>query len=147
MRWRLVPSLLALALVSCAGRTALRPFSSDGCTLFPDGPADDRGRWCTCCQAHDLAYWRGGTEEERKAADEALRECVLLKSRDPFVASLMYQGVRVTGSPVFPAGYRWGYGWEFGRGYEPISGAEGVEARARLAEYRRAHPKGFCAEQ
>ncbi len=38
----------------------LRPFTSDGCSLFPDGTTRDRTRWCDCCMGHDIACWQGG---------------------------------------------------------------------------------------
>ena len=56
--------LLVLAMLSgCALAKAsdLRDFTSDGCSLFPDGTIGDRIKWCQCCLLHDIAYWRGGT--------------------------------------------------------------------------------------
>jgi hypothetical protein len=146
VRSRTLITWLALALLSCAGRSPMHPFSSDGCTLFPDGPPGDRRRWCECCLVHDMAYWRGGTEAERQAADLALRACVLERSHDPGVAEAIYMGARLGGSPIFPTGYRWGYAWPYGRGFEPVTEAEQAQVLRRLADYRRARPRGFCAE-
>jgi hypothetical protein len=143
--------LLALAaattLFACAGRPTIRPFYSDGCSLFPDGKVGDRRLWCDCCFAHDIAYWRGGTEEERKVADQALRSCVFEKTRDPKLAAVMYEGVRFGGSPVFLNWYRWGYGWSYGRGYAPLTGEERSQAEATLAEYVARNPAGYCGRQ
>jgi hypothetical protein len=36
----------------------------------------------------------------------------------------MLAGVRVGGSPLFPTSYRWGYGWSYQRGYQPLSERE-----------------------
>lgn len=129
---------LVLALASCAAPGELRPFGTDGCSLFPDGPvggaaADgDRRRWCDCCVWHDVAYWRGGTEAERRRADEALRDCVAARTGDTALAQTMYLGVRAGGHPAFPTWYRWGYGWSYGRGYAPLDARERARADALL---------------
>ncbi len=124
----------------------LGPFTSDGCSLFPDGTPRDRTLWCDCCLAHDMAYWQGGTEEERKKADEALRDCVHERTKDKALAETMYLGVRAGGHPAFPMWYRWAYGWPYGRGYKPLSETERREARELLDEYRQEHPLGYCGE-
>jgi hypothetical protein len=139
-----VAALAALG-AGCGQRASIRPFYSDGCTLFPDGKPGDARLWCTCCYRHDIAYWRGGTEAQRHDADVALRSCVLEKTGDPRLAALMYDGVRLGGSPVFLNWYRWGYGWEYGRGYRALAPAEEAQAGAAIAEYERKHPGGYCA--
>ena len=63
----------------------------------------------------------------------------------------MYLGVRAGGSPYWPASYRWGYGWPYGRGYRPLTEDERemadrmlVESEAALAaeaKARRATPE------
>lgn len=143
---RALALLALLALAACGGR-GLRPFYSDGCSLFPDGVPGDPRRWCDCCFAHDIAYWRGGTRDDRERADVALRKCVLAKTNDPRLAAVMYDGVRLGGAPVFPNWYRWAYGWPYGRTYEPLTEAEAAQAEARLAEYFAAHPGGYCARK
>jgi len=139
-------ALGVLPLLACAGsKPALRPFYSDGCSLFVDGTPTDPRLWCECCYVHDLAYWAGGTEAERLAADEALRDCVRAKTDDTRLASAMFEAVRLGGAPVFPNWYRWGYGWPYGRGYGRLSEAEMTQVSARRAEYERASPGGYCA--
>ena len=129
MRWALV-----LLLAGCAASPRIAEFSSDGCSLFPDGdPAGDRALWCECCAAHDLAYWQGGTEEERKQADAALRDCVLARTGNRSLAQAMYRGVRLGGAPVVPTWYRWGYGWPYGRGYAPLTDAERRQVDEQLS--------------
>ena len=89
-------SLLILVLVFQSGATALaaelHDYTSDGCSLFPDGTLQERSLWCECCFNHDLAYWRGGSQQERKTADLALRSCVLESTKNNALADLMYRG-------------------------------------------------------
>lgn len=141
-------SIIAVVFLSagCATASDLRDFTSDGCSLFPDGTSEDRQKWCNCCFKHDIAYWQGGTSEERKQADMALRDCVLERTGNKVLANVMYDGVRVGGSPVFPAWYRWGYGWPYGREYKPLSESEQQEVKAKLDAYRKGHPSGYCGE-
>jgi hypothetical protein len=138
--WLLLPC-------DCAAASGLRDFTSDGCSLFPDGDFKDRALWCDCCFGHDIAYWRGGTAEERLKADEKLRDCVLERTKDGALAHLMYRGVRAGGHPVFPNWYRWGYGWKYGRGYKPLTDDEQREAAQKLDDYRKKHPEGYCGKK
>ena len=144
----LVNVLACILLVSgSATASDINEFSSDGCSLFPDGTLNHRTLWCDCCFNHDIAYWRGGTEEERMAADKTLHACVLDRTGNNALASTMYDGVRVGGSPVFPTWYRWGYGWKYGRGYEPLTEEELKQAAEKLDGYRQTHPSGYCRKQ
>jgi hypothetical protein len=137
---------------SCVGwrpsQTAgLVPFTSDGCSLFPDGTFRERDKWCDCCQTHDFAYWQGGSAADRKQADTSLRDCVLELTKDRFLAETLYLGARVGGPPVFPVWYRWGYGWPYGRGYQPLLDVERIEVQEQLAAYAKQHPEGYCVEE
>lgn len=122
-RW---PGALLLALLAgCQAVPAPTPFATDGCSLFPDrlaGGAD----WRNCCVTHDLAYWRGGTRDERLDADHALEQCVAGRA-SRVLAGVMYAGVRLGGAPVLPTPFRWGFGWPYGRGYQPVSPAEDAQ--------------------
>lgn len=135
---------IALAMSTVAGADALKEFTSDGCSLFPDGNFDNRTLWCDCCLEHDIAYWRGGTMQERFAADEKLRACVLRKTRNETLAQMMFAGVRLGGGPIFPNGYRWGYGWNYGRGYTPLSAAESKTADLLQEKYRASGKRFAC---
>ncbi|OOZ39906.1 hypothetical protein BOW53_09805 [Solemya pervernicosa gill symbiont] len=126
-----MPILLLLPLPSLAAET-LRPFSSDGCSLFPDGTLFNNELWLSCCVEHDLRYWRGGSYAERITADHALEQCVAARG-EAGVAALMYSGVRIGGSPFWPTLYRWGYGWDFLRGYKPLSADELKQVERELA--------------
>ncbi len=142
----LVLALLLLSGCAAASASDLKGFSSDGCSLFPDGTIKDRTKWCSCCLTHDIAYWQGGTAGDRKTADEALRDCVFERTRDKALAETMFVGVRAGGHPAFPTWYRWAYGWPYGRGYKPLTDAEKQQARERLDEYYLKHPTGYCVE-
>ena len=136
--------LTAVTTCATAGAADLGEFTSDGCSLFPDGTIAERSKWCDCCFEHDVAYWQGGTEEERKVADAALRSCVLERTGDTALAETMYLGVRAGGHPVFPTWYRWGYGWSYGRGYAPLIDDERKQVKLMLDGYRQQHPGGYC---
>lgn len=119
---RLLFTLLAL-LPSVALADALSPFVTDGCSSFPDGTYHEQNLWLACCVAHDYAYWKGGTYSERLAADNELERCVSAVG-EPAIAQVMLIGVRLGGTPFSPAGFRWGYGWPYPRGYRALSEEE-----------------------
>src|SRR5262245_42519672 len=130
--------LLALPLSSCAPQMKLQPFASDGCSAFPDRSyiVDKKMDWCRCCFEHDLAYWRGGTAEERLKADETFRSCVLqTTSNAKPLADVMFNSVRLGGGPEINTPYRWGYGWTYGRNYTPLTADETKEADKLQQEY------------
>jgi hypothetical protein len=130
MRTILLPGLLAF-LIGCGEpaefdslsapgeRSAytssrIQPFTSDGCSLFPDGD------WVHCCVVHDLRYWMGGLESDKHAADLRLWSCVDEVAVDSWIdiGWWMYQAVDVVGSPAWgpvepkqTEPWRWGYGW------------------------------------
>lgn len=107
------------------------PFTSDGCSAFPDGTLTEQTLWLECCTAHDLAYWQGGNYQERLAADRELLQCVR-RAGEPGVAMMMLVGVRIGGTPYLPTHFRWGYGWPYPRGYRALS----KEEKAQLDEIR-----------
>ena len=86
------------------------PFQSDGCSCFPDLDYGD------CCVAHDRIYWQGGTPEERRAADLALKACIADRGR-PLLSHLVYWGVRIGGHGWLPTPWRWGFGRRWPEGY------------------------------
>lgn len=136
--------ILGVVTVACSADSGLKPFTSDGCSLFPDGSLIDADDWCTCCFEHDIAYWKGGTYDEREAADRLLRNCVAAKTGDPTLASMMYEGVRFGGSPYFYNWYRWGYGWGYERKYQALTDAESASAERLLEEYFAANVESAC---
>lgn len=118
-------------LPSIAFGADLDPFTTDACSAFPDGTIEQQSLWSECCIRHDIAYWQGGTYDERLKADQSLEQCVV-KVGEPKIAKLMLAGVRVGGSPYFPTSYRWGYGWPYPRGYKAITGEEKSQIRQEL---------------
>lgn len=88
-----------------------KEFVSDGCTLFR---RDDLHQ---CCVVHDRAYWEGGSSISRRNADLKFKECVQGISQNTMLSQGMYVAVRLGGSPYIKTPWRWGFGWEYGRGY------------------------------
>jgi len=127
---------LCLSVVAaCSTDSELQPFSSDGCSLFPDSSLISESNWHSCCFEHDLAYWRGGTSAEREAADGLLRDCIATKTENEALAVMMYEGVRLGGSPYFYSWYRWGYGWGYERKYQALTAEEARNADRLVREY------------
>ncbi len=139
------PGLLVLAVLvaGCASvrdEQTLRPFKANGCSVIPDGVI------LSCCTDHDIDYWEGGSSARRKEADQRLRQCVLEKTGNRLLSTLVYTGVRVGGSPWWPPGSGgWAYGWSFGRGYADLTEKdwEQIEEAARR-QLRRYHEQ--CQE-
>jgi len=122
--------ILALLTFLSSGAVAdeLKPFTSDGCSAFPDGTLEQNELWLNCCRAHDYAYWKGGSYHERVEADLALKECVSAVGKEE-IALLMLAGVRVGGSPYFPTSFRWGYGWPYPKLYGELTESERRQVR------------------
>jgi len=83
--------------------------------------------WRKCCEVHDRAYYYGGTRDEKKAADEALKQCVTRTLGQDItgilLGSAMKIAVTIGGLPYFNTPYRWGYGEDF-------QGTEALPAKA-----------------
>ena len=124
-----------MLIISCSSEEHINPFSSDGCSLFPNSSLISEEDWCECCFLHDVSYWRGGTEQERLAADLQLKQCVFQATNDQVLADIMFRGVRFGGSPYFYNWYRWGYGWSYERKYSSLSDDENKQAELQLAKY------------
>lgn len=116
-------ALLTLFLLTghaAAESDRIDDFFFDGCSsIAPEGTLEDPALWCECCLEHDVKYWKGGTWTDRRNADLDLMDCVAEKSGSNALGLMYYLGVRMGGSPFFLTPYRWGYGWEFGRGTNP----------------------------
>ena len=121
---------IAFANAGCqsSGSNTIKPFTTDGCSDFPEGTLAHKNLWHNCCVAHDVKYWAGGTFDERLQADHELRECVASVG-EPAIAELMLAGVRVGGSPWWPTSFRWGYGWPYTHGYRALTPEEQVQIK------------------
>lgn len=150
---RLLASALLAGLAACqsapgtgaASGAGIAPFATDGCSMFPDRSPGGKTDWCSCCVAHDLAYWRGGSLDERLAADRALKGCVGGVANGVLLAHLMYAGVRLGGSPALPTPYRWGFGWPYGRGYQRLSAQEEAQVATLRAANLAGNPTLDCS--
>ncbi len=98
----------------------LKPFVTDFCTLFIDGPPTEPNLWKHCCIEHDLHYWYGGTLKDQADADLKLKTCVE-KSAGSFWANLIYSGVRAGHYSPIKNKYKWGWGWDQVRENKEIS--------------------------
>lgn len=119
-------------LVGCGSKT-IKPFASDGCSSFPDGTFEQSELWLQCCVTHDLAYWKGGTYDDRVKADQELKMCVE-EVGEPEIAVLMLAGVRVGGSPLWPTKFRWGYGWSYPKWYGKLTADQLAQIRKQEVE-------------
>ena len=119
---RILPLFLILAPLGCAAtqQARPRPFTTDGCSLVPNGTWGRPNLWLNCCREHDYRYWKGGTQAQRLRADFDLNDCVA-EAGHPDVAYWMSRGVRVGGTPYLPTPFRWGYGWPYPRGYTRLT--------------------------
>lgn len=93
---------------------SLKPFRTDGCTMFVDGTPSKPALWRNCCVEHDIRYWFGGDQSDMDEADRRLRACVKGVAGTTW-AKMIYLGVR-TGhfSPVKNKTH-WGWGWTLSR--------------------------------
>jgi len=101
----------------------LEPFTSDGCSSFPDGTPTNQTLFLDCCTLHDFAYWQGGTVGQRLQADKAFAQCISELGQQA-LSEFMLLGVRVGGTPYLPTPFRWGYGWPYPKGYAPLAPEE-----------------------
>ncbi len=118
-----ITGLIVLWMATPVYADTLQPFTSDGCSAFPNGTLKQKELWLSCCYDHDYDYWKGGTYDQRVASDKALESCVAAVG-EPEIALLMLAGVRVGGTPYLPTRFRWGYGWPYPRFYGKLSETE-----------------------
>ena len=135
----LIFSLLLLSALaqSADARTSvennsIHNFTSDGCSMSPDGSVIlVKTEFIPCCVQHDVAYWAGGTAQQKLEADNNLRICITQNS-NAFVGSIYYRSVRFAGGPHLPTAFHWGYGWEKRRLYRALSTEEKQMAQEKL---------------
>jgi hypothetical protein len=92
----------------------LKPFETDGCTMFVEGTKEKPNLWKHCCVEHDLRYWFGGSESDMDTADLRLKSCVQKVAGDNW-AALIYNGVRVGHYSPIKNKYYWSWAWSVKR--------------------------------
>lgn len=70
-------------------------------------------QWRQCCEIHDLAYYYGGSKQNKVLADEELKSCVSAVVGNKFFGKIMQIAVKFGGGPYLPTSYRWGYGEDY----------------------------------
>ncbi len=124
-------ALIAISSCSTAPDSrddSIKPFTSDKCSYYAEGTITQRNLWCHCCVEHDIYYWMGGTEQQRREADGIFKQCIE-ETGATANAQLMWLGVRLGGGPASNASYRWGFGWPSYRPYKSLT----VEEQGTLA--------------
>jgi hypothetical protein len=123
MSYRFLLKIISLCLLmlpfTVSQANEIKPFKTDGCSMWMDGPPLYPNLWRHCCVAHDLAYWQGGTKEQRSMADNAIQACVLEAAESKGMANYMHGMIRWGGSPYWMSLYRWGYGWNYWEKMKP----------------------------
>lgn len=111
---------------------SLKPFFTDGCTLFVDGPVGQAKLWRHCCVEHDLRYWFGGSKDDRNATDLRLRSCVK-KAAGAYWANLIYYGVKTGQFSPIKNKTHWNWGWKEKRKYAPLTSEEKNIAKTEVS--------------
>ena len=142
-------SIIACLFVafSALANAQLKPFTTDGCSVVPDQPlihpSPQANSWAHCCIVHDFKYWRGGSRDERLAADNELKNCAAEMTGGPqgnhFFGWVMKLGVRIGGAPEYffidsLAPWRWGYGWSANFGYAELNKDQREQVKIGLKE-------------
>lgn len=70
-------------------------------------------QWRKCCEVHDRAYYYGGSNQEKKAADNKLNHCVTKVIGNKYLGQAIQIAVEIGGGPYLSTSYRWGYGVDF----------------------------------
>jgi len=95
---------------SAKAENSLKPFFTDGCTLFVDGTPSKPGLWRPCCVEHDLRYWVGGSTDDMDRTDLKLKSCVQ-KIAGEHWARTIYTGVRAGHYSPIKNKTAWSWGW------------------------------------
>ncbi|MGE3611564.1 MAG: FAD-binding oxidoreductase [Bacteriovoracaceae bacterium] len=120
----LLPILYSL---NCSAKSSpvvipqVNDFYSDGCSMYPDDEKiGGKTSWIHCCFVHDIAYWMGGTSEQRMDADLELKQCVSQVTSKAH-GEIVFLGVRMGGGPNTKLPWRWGYGLTNYTGYRELT--------------------------
>ena len=119
----LLPFLALLSLQGSEANSTLKPFFTDGCTLFLDGTSKRPDLWVHCCEEHDMRYWFGGSEADRDKTDLRLKACVQEVAGETW-AALIYAGVRTGHLSPLKNKTHWSWGWKQERNYSELNPSE-----------------------
>ena len=112
----------------------LKNFETDFCTMFKEGTKKSPDLWKHCCVKHDLAYWVAGNKSDMKRADKEILNCVK-KTGKPFVAKLMYSGIKFGHLSPIKNKYKWGWAHKDNRKkYQELSAVEIENIQLRVLE-------------
>jgi hypothetical protein len=102
---------------------SLKPYFTDGCTLFLDGTHKHPGLWVHCCEEHDMRYWFGGNQDDMDKTDLRLKACVNDVAGATW-GSLIYTGVRTGHMSPIKNKTHWGWGWKQNRSDTALNPSE-----------------------
>lgn len=114
---------LTLPAQKAEAANTLKTFSTDGCTMFIDGPLKQPGLWLHCCEEHDLRYWFGGSGTDMDKTDLRLKACVKEVAGENW-SEIIYRGVRAGHSSPIKNKTQWSWGWNQERPNNPLDSAE-----------------------
>jgi len=85
-----------------------KPFASDGASGCPEFLS---AMVYEAAFLHDICYYLGGTEDQRKSADREFRNNLMFLHSLPIsVAKFMYKAVRIGGQEELRFSWHWGFG-------------------------------------
>ncbi len=119
----LFPFLTSLTLQGSEETGTLKPFFTDGCTLFLDGTNKHPNLWVHCCKEHDMRYWFGGSEADRDKTDLRLKACVQDVAGETW-AALIYAGVKTGHLSPIKNKTHWSWGWKQERNNIKLNSSE-----------------------
>ncbi len=127
----LLSSSCAFAKLSDNYVTHIDPFTTDGCSVSPEGTPGDKSAWLHCCVEHDIAYWQGGSKSLKLKADRDLKSCIE-DAGHKAIAKLYYYAVRAGGTPRLETSWRWGYGWPYKIGFNALTDEQLMSVQEEL---------------
>ena len=119
---RLIYCILLFSIsFSSYSREFVQEFKTDQCTFWFD--SFFKSDWSHCCEKHDLYYWIGGSEDNRRDVDYNLYKCVQEKSNS-LNSLLMFIGIQIGKiSPWKFKNKKWGNAWN-SNPYEDLKSEE-----------------------
>lgn len=135
MNYLLVCIILLLSFTSpnVEAANTLKPYFTDGCTMFVDGPLKQPKLWLHCCEEHDMRYWFGGSIADMDQTDLRLKACVKKVAGSGW-AEIIYRGVRAGHSSPIKNKTHWSWGWVNERANLPLNN---IETNYIIEELRR----------